>query len=205
MLGMWKTTINKTQSLFFRILSLDTVMWFEAVSGWDDEQQSNPWEEGLGWLNPSQLDSRADFHSQTGIMAQDRKPRQTLSHRLNKHSGWRDEIITWWTGSVQGLCTGSWKGSHERRLALDATHCCLGQVLGGPAMGAVAIPALKELGSSRNPKSGAEGLDIPFLCKALGSHLLLAWASALPVIKRNSWGMSPMWSPSPYLSDCEGG
>lgn len=41
------------------------------------------------------------------------------------------------------------------------TYCCLGQVLGRPAMGAVAVPALKELGSSRNPKGGAEGLGYP--------------------------------------------
>lgn len=41
-------------------------------------------------------------------------------------------------------------------------------------MGAVVVPALKELVPARNPKGGAEGLgDIPY-SKAPGSLLLLA-------------------------------
>ena len=42
MLGMGKTTMNSTQSLFFRIFLPDATTWFEAVSSWGDGQQPSP-------------------------------------------------------------------------------------------------------------------------------------------------------------------
>lgn len=102
MLGIRKT-MNKTQPFFSRILSPETMMWFEAVSGWGDGQQSSPRGEALCQLNPSQLESRAEFHSQKGIKVQDRKPRQTLSSRLNKNS----EIEGRGYNLMNRVCTGA--------------------------------------------------------------------------------------------------
>lgn len=83
---MEKTVTDKTQSVLSRIFPADTTLRFEAVSGWGDGQQSSP--RGEGWpAKPSQPESRAEFHFQRGIMVQDRKPRQTLGPRLNKHRG----------------------------------------------------------------------------------------------------------------------
>lgn len=78
--------MNRTQSVLSRIFPPDTTLGFETVNGWGDGQQSSPW--GEGWsAKPSQLESRAEFHSQKGLMVQDRKPRQTPRPRLNKHRG----------------------------------------------------------------------------------------------------------------------